>query len=241
MSWNILDFIISLLELHCVRILWSYTQISNNKLFSIRIGRALLKINVIFGKKFNILNVIFTFVLVLLLSQGQVSCVDAFHYHFVPIEIRVCVIDQLVMLIKVKISSLIRFFLCVQIMLLFHFIFWGSDLIIWSWTQPIIIPCFLRVLTIWTQVLLCCKFLVIYLNWSVFLIFHCHHLDFAINIIIFTSLNHPILLIFNFFIVCLHFIIFLDLCTTYVYNGNLTKFLLFIFISNYSLFTGIMN
>ena len=48
---NIFNFVISLLELHCIRILWSYTQISGHKLISIRIGRALLKINSIFVKQ----------------------------------------------------------------------------------------------------------------------------------------------------------------------------------------------
>jgi hypothetical protein len=53
--WNIFNFVISLLELHCIRILWSYTQISGHKLISIRIGRALLKINVIFVQQIYIL------------------------------------------------------------------------------------------------------------------------------------------------------------------------------------------
>jgi len=57
MRRNIFNFVISLLELHCVRILWSYTQISGHKLISIRIGRALLKINVIFVKQIYILTI----------------------------------------------------------------------------------------------------------------------------------------------------------------------------------------
>lgn len=79
---NIFNFVISLLELHCIRILWSYTQISGHKLISIRIGRALLKINVIFVQQIYILSIqilIFYF-----LSEhslrGALAAINALHW-----------------------------------------------------------------------------------------------------------------------------------------------------------------
>ena len=80
MRRNIFNFVISLLELHCVRILWSYTQISGHKLISIRIGRALLKINVIFVKQIYILTIQILIFLSKHSLSGGFAAIHSFHW-----------------------------------------------------------------------------------------------------------------------------------------------------------------